>query len=69
MNWKGFAIKWSWPIFKVLSWHSLEGLRETTKTLSEASWSPGQNLNLGPSKYEAGVLTTQPQHLVLYVEI
>jgi hypothetical protein len=33
-------------------------LRETTNNISQNSWSPGQDLNLGPHEYEAGVLTT-----------
>jgi hypothetical protein len=36
----------------------LEGLRKTTKNLSQDSWSPGQELNPGPPEYKAGVLTT-----------
>jgi hypothetical protein len=37
----------------------LEELRKTTTNLSKDSWSPGQDLNPGPSEYEAGVLTTR----------
>jgi hypothetical protein len=28
MNWKGFGRKWSWPNFKVLSWHFLGEIEE-----------------------------------------
>jgi hypothetical protein len=28
MNWKGCGRKWSWPNFKVLSWHMFEGTEE-----------------------------------------
>jgi hypothetical protein len=31
------------------------------KNLSQDTWSPNRDLNPGPSKYEAGVLTTRPQ--------
>jgi hypothetical protein len=39
----------------------VEGLRKTTKNLSEDSLSPDRNLNQRPSEYETGVLTTRPQ--------
>jgi hypothetical protein len=39
-----------------------EGLRKNTKNLTEDSRSPGRDLNPGPSKNEAGVLTTRPRH-------
>jgi hypothetical protein len=32
MNWEGFGRKWSWPNFKVLSWHLPGGTEETMKT-------------------------------------
>jgi hypothetical protein len=35
------------------------------KNHSQDSQSSGQNLNSGPLKYEAGVLTTRPQRSVL----
>jgi hypothetical protein len=31
MKCKGIGRNWLWPNFKVLSWHSLEELRKTTK--------------------------------------
>jgi hypothetical protein len=34
---------------------------------SQDSWSLGQDLNPGPPKYEAGVLTTRSQCLVLFL--
>jgi hypothetical protein len=34
------------------------------KTLTQDIQSPGQDLNPGPQKYKAHVLTTQPQCLV-----
>jgi hypothetical protein len=37
----------------------LEGLRKTTKNLSQDNWSPDGDLNPGPPKYDAGVLTTR----------
>jgi hypothetical protein len=36
----------------------LEGLRKTTKNLRQDSQSQGRDLNMGPTEYEAGVLTT-----------
>jgi hypothetical protein len=42
----------------------LAGLTETTKNVSEDSWPLDRDLNLGPPKYKAKVLATQPQHLV-----
>jgi hypothetical protein len=36
----------------------LEGLRKTTKKLSQDSQSPGRDLNLEPPEYKVGVLTT-----------
>jgi hypothetical protein len=39
---------------------SLEGLRKTTKSLSQDSRSPGPYLKPGPPRYEAGVLTARP---------
>jgi hypothetical protein len=42
----------------------LEGLRKTTKYLSQDSRSPGRKLNHGPPEYEAGVLTTRPRRSV-----
>jgi hypothetical protein len=41
------------------------GTEENHKNLSQNSWSLGQDLNQEPPEYEAGVLTTRPQHLVL----
>jgi hypothetical protein len=39
----------------------LDGLRKTSKTLSQDSRSLGRNLDPGPPEYEAGVLTTRQQ--------
>jgi hypothetical protein len=38
-----------------------KGLRKTATDLSEDYQSPGWDLNPGPPKYEAGVLTTGPR--------
>jgi hypothetical protein len=38
-----------------------EGLRKTTKNLSQYSLSLCRKFNLEPPKYEAGVLTTRPR--------
>jgi hypothetical protein len=42
----------------------LEGLKKTTKTLSQDNRSLGRNLSLGFTEYEAGVLTTRPRRSV-----
>jgi hypothetical protein len=42
----------------------LEGLRNTTKDLSQGSRSPGRDLKPGPPQYEVGLLTTGPLHSV-----
>jgi hypothetical protein len=42
----------------------LEGLHKTTKNPSQDNQSPGRDLNPETPKYAAGVLITQPQHLV-----
>jgi hypothetical protein len=62
MNWKGFGRKWVWPISSYCPSIHLEVQKETTKT--QNNWSPSQDMNLGPTEHEAGVLTTRPRHLV-----
>jgi hypothetical protein len=59
MNWKGHGSKQLWTNFKQYSGNIL---RKTIKNLSQDSQSPSQDLNLGPPKYKAGMLTTQPWH-------
>jgi hypothetical protein len=59
MNWKGYGRKWSCPNLGHFPGIFLEGLRDTTKILSQDSRSPHRYLNTGPSKYEAGELTTR----------
>jgi hypothetical protein len=44
----------------------LEGMRKTTKNLSQDSRSPGRGLNPGLPEYEAGVLITRPQRSVTF---
>jgi hypothetical protein len=39
----------------------LEGLRWNMENTSQRSWFPGQDLNLGPRDYEAGVPTPEPR--------
>jgi hypothetical protein len=64
MNWKGSERKQLWFVL----WHypgiCLEGLRKIIKALSQDSLSADRDLNLGPPKYEAEVLTTQLCSLV-----
>jgi hypothetical protein len=61
MNWKGCERRRSCPIIRYQPGICLEGLRKTTKDLSQDSRSPGQHLNLG---FKAGVLTTQQRRSV-----
>jgi hypothetical protein len=42
----------------VLSWNSPGGTKENHENLSQDRQSQGRDLNLEPSEYEAGVLTT-----------
>jgi hypothetical protein len=46
----------------------LEGVKKTTKNLRQDSRSPVRDLNLGPLKYKAGVLTAGPQRSVQWYE-
>jgi hypothetical protein len=43
-----------------------KNLRKTTENLSQDSRSRDSNLNLGPTDYEAGMLTTSPRLSILY---
>jgi hypothetical protein len=65
LNCKGCGRKQSWPNPKVLPRIYLEGLRKTTKNLSEDSQSPGRELYPGPPEYEAGVLAIRPRRSVM----
>jgi hypothetical protein len=49
---------------KVLNQHLPVVTEENHKTLSQDSLSVGQDLNMRPPKYKAGVLTTPPQSSV-----
>jgi hypothetical protein len=64
MNWKGYERKWSWSNLWYYHGICLEGLRKTTKTVSQNSRSPCRDLNWGPSEYEE-VLSIQTQRSVL----
>jgi hypothetical protein len=64
MNWKGCGRKRSWPNLRYYPGTRLEGVRKTTKSLSQDSRSPGRDLNPGPAEYEARVLTTRPRRSV-----
>jgi hypothetical protein len=55
---KGFSRKQSWPNLRYCAGIQLQGLRKTMKTSISISSHQGQDLNLGPPKYEARVLTT-----------
>jgi hypothetical protein len=58
-KWKGCGRKWLSRNLKYYPSICLEGLRNTTKTLSQDSRSPGQDLNPEILEYEAGVLSTR----------
>jgi hypothetical protein len=64
MNWKGSGRKRSWPNLRNYPRICPEGLRITTKNLSQDSRSLGRDLNLGPPEYETGLLSTTPQRSV-----
>jgi hypothetical protein len=64
MKCKGFGRNQSWPILRSDSSICLEGLRKTTKTLSQDSPSQGRDLRPGPHEYETWGLTTQSRRLV-----
>jgi hypothetical protein len=63
-DWKGCGRKRSWPNLKYYLGIGLEGLRKTTKNLSQHSRSPGRDLNPGPPEYE-GVLSTRLRNSAL----
>jgi hypothetical protein len=54
MNWKGYGRKWSWPNLKYYAGTCLEGLKKTTKTLTQDEQSVGKDLNLEPSYMKQG---------------
>jgi hypothetical protein len=56
-NRKGCGRKRLWPNLRYYPGIFVDGLKKTMKNLSQNSWSPGRDLNLGPLEYEAGVLT------------
>jgi hypothetical protein len=64
MNLKCCGRKRSCPNLRYCTGICLEGLRETTKIVSQHSRCLGRDLNPGTHKYEAGVLTPQLQRLV-----
>jgi hypothetical protein len=51
INWKGCGSKRSWPNSQYYAGICLEGLRKTSKNLSQDSRSPGLYLNQGPPEY------------------
>jgi hypothetical protein len=58
INWRGCGRKRSWPNLRAYSDICLEGLRKTTKCLSQNSLYPCRDLNLGHPEYESRMLTT-----------
>jgi hypothetical protein len=65
MNCKTCRRKRSWLNLSNYPGICMERLRKASKYLSQDSRSPGQDLNPGTSKYEAGVLITRPRRLVI----
>jgi hypothetical protein len=59
MNWRECERKWWWPNLRYYPNFFREGLRITTKNLSQNSQFKSRDLKSGPSKYEATVLTTR----------
>jgi hypothetical protein len=55
-SWKEYGTKQSWPNFMCYSGAYLGGLRKSTKTFSQYSWSSGRVLNCGSLDYEVGML-------------
>jgi hypothetical protein len=51
-HWKGCARKWPCPNFKVLFYLFPGGTEEIYENLSQASRSPGRDLNPRPLEYE-----------------
>jgi hypothetical protein len=64
MNWKGCRRKRSWCNLRNYYGICLEE-EENHENLSQDSRCPGRDLNPGPLRYEAGVLTILPQHSVV----
>jgi hypothetical protein len=64
MNCKGFRRRQSWPDLRYFPGIYLDGLRKTTKNLSQDILSPGRDLNPGLTEYESEVLTTRPLNSV-----
>jgi hypothetical protein len=61
--------KLSWPNLSYYPGICQEGLKRNTIMLSQDSRSPRRDLNPGPSKYEAEVLTTLPRRSALFVNV
>jgi hypothetical protein len=53
-------MKQSWHNFKVLSQHLPGGTKQNHGNLNQDNWYPGRDLNPGPPKSEAGVLSLDP---------
>jgi hypothetical protein len=68
MNWKRCGRKRLWPNKINYPVVFPDGLRKTTKNLSQDRRSPGRDLNLGPPEYE-GVLTVRPPLSVYFFEV
>jgi hypothetical protein len=52
-------------LFKALPPHLPGETEESNEKLIQVSWSSGRDLILGPSEYDAEMLSTRPRHSVL----
>jgi hypothetical protein len=59
MNGKTYGRKRPWPNLKCYPGIFLDGLRKTTKNLSQDSRSAGRDLKPGPPEYQVGALCYQ----------
>jgi hypothetical protein len=61
-HWKGYRRKWSWTNLNVnIPALACKDWEKTTRNLSQVYQYMGQDLNLGPTEYEAGMSTTWSQ--------
>jgi hypothetical protein len=64
MNSKGLGKKRPLPNLMYYPGIHLEGLRKTTRNLSEDNRSAGRDLNLGPLEHESEAVTNRPRRSV-----
>jgi hypothetical protein len=64
VNWKGCEMKQSLPNLRYYPNICLKELRKTTKNFSQINRFQSRDFNPGPPEYEAGALTTRPDHSI-----